>query len=431
MAENNQLVTLRDKFQDSSIVAALQSSVPSTMQKYLTPDRVTRIVLGAVSRDKYLMQCTPASILRSVMDSVSLGLEPTGGVLGQAYMIAYRNNKQGGRYEAQLIVGYRGLISLARRSGGIQSVEAHIVYEKDHFDLEYGLDSKIKHKPSFEADRGKILGAYSVARFVEGGFHFEFMTKAEIDAIRERSRAANNGPWVTDYAEMAKKTVVRRASKFWPMSIDMAKALEIESRAEADEEQIDNNIVDASFANDDDEEKPPTKAQKLNEKLQEPKRAAKKAVTVQVEQQQPAPVAKTEPSPQLIRQPAAHIEQAEEPEQAQATLPGTLPGMAPTRMDVAKQLDKILEYACRKWSQPIVEEQLSLLGTTTEYLARKADIPTLQYYIDTYMAMKDEMPDVPWLPKELAAKLNNDVGMPLRQHFLDEWKELKSRVPRK
>lgn len=219
----------------------IADTLPMTVAKYLSPERMIRVVLSAISRNPLLLQCSKDSIARAVLDAASLGLEPTGGALGHAYLVPFQNSKKDANgnwsklWEAQLIVGYRGLIDLARRSGHIQSVEAHVVYEKDQFRIVFGRDPKLDHSPTFEAERGEVIAAYCVADFRDGAKHCEFMTRAEIDAIRERSKSyqfSKNSPWHTDYAEMARKTVVRRAAKFWPLSAELARAMDLEAEAD-------------------------------------------------------------------------------------------------------------------------------------------------------------------------------------------------------
>jgi len=223
----------------AGIKSHIEQALPATARRYLTPERVTKIALMAISRQPMLMACTRESILRSVMDATTLGLE-LGGPLGQAYLVPYRN-KNTGRLEANFIIGYRGLIALSRRSGEIQSVNANIVYEKDTFEIDLGSGEPPKHIPYLDGPRGKPRLVYSIARFKDGGMHVEMMTMDQVDAIRERSRAKNNGPWVTDYEEMARKTVVRRAAKYWPISIEMAEALAMEDRAEG------GDVIDAEY----------------------------------------------------------------------------------------------------------------------------------------------------------------------------------------
>ncbi len=129
-----------------------------------------------------------------------------------------------GKHEVQFIIGYKGMIDLARRSGNIESIYAHVVYSNDTFEYEYGLHPKLVHKPAM-TDRGEFIGAYAVAHFKDGGYQFEFMPKEEIEKRRKRSRAANAGPWVTDYEEMAKKTVIRHMWKYLPISIEIQQAV--------------------------------------------------------------------------------------------------------------------------------------------------------------------------------------------------------------
>jgi recombination protein RecT len=214
---NDKLAIYRDALTKAQ--PSFAAAIPETVRKFLTPERVTKIALTAIGKTPKLMECTPHSILRAVMDATALGLDVSGGVMGQAYLVPYKDT-------CQLIVGYRGLIALARRSGNIESLAAHAVYEKDHFELEYGLAEKLVHRPSLDESRGKLIAVYCVSKFVGGGQHVETMLKSEVDAIRARSRAGQSGPWVTDYEQMALKTVIRRAAKYLPMSIDLADALE-------------------------------------------------------------------------------------------------------------------------------------------------------------------------------------------------------------
>lgn len=184
---------------------------------HLDAERVTRIVLGCVARTPKLQDCTVTSIVRSVMQAAELGLEP-GSAIGQAYLVPFGN-------DCTLIIGYRGLLDLMRRTGDVASVSGQAVYDGDVFELEFGLEEKLRHVPMGETDPAKLKGAYAVVRFRDGSHQMGYMTRKQIDAIRSRSRAGSSGPWVTDYAEMARKTVLRNVAKWCPMSIEMAKAL--------------------------------------------------------------------------------------------------------------------------------------------------------------------------------------------------------------
>jgi recombination protein RecT len=171
-------------------------------------------VLTQIRLTPDLARCTRESLLGAIMQCAQVGLEP--GPLGQVYFVPYRRQ---GVLEVVMIIGYRGLLDLVRRSGQVLQVASHIVYEHDDFEVVWGTDERIVHRPRF-ADRGRPVLAYAVARLRDGGTDAEVMTVEEIEAIRRRSRAADTGPWVTDWGEMARKTVLRRLCKRLPMAIE-------------------------------------------------------------------------------------------------------------------------------------------------------------------------------------------------------------------
>lgn len=180
------------------------------LPKHMTTDRFFKIALNCISKTPALQKCTPASLFQSITTAAELGLEP-GGALGEAYLVPYGN-------VCQLQIGYRGLIRLARQSGELATIEAHVVHENDDYELQYGLDPKCSHTPTLTRDPGKPVFVYVVAKLKGGGHHIEAMTVAEIEKIRLRSKSGNSGPWMSDWSEMAKKTVVRRAAKYLPLS---------------------------------------------------------------------------------------------------------------------------------------------------------------------------------------------------------------------
>lgn len=184
----------------------------------IDPQRLKLVALGAFTRTPALWTCDPVSVARSIVEAGQLGLEPTG-LLGGAYLVP-----RGG--QCTLLVGYRGLVMLAMRSGLVQRVEARVVREKDVFEYGYGLEPYLRHLPSTEADPGPYTGAYAVLFYRDGSRQFDYMSIAEIEAVRKRSAAKDAGPWVTDYAEMCKKTPLRRLMKMAPLTIEVASKLD-------------------------------------------------------------------------------------------------------------------------------------------------------------------------------------------------------------
>jgi recombination protein RecT len=224
-------------------VRAREADIVATLVPTIPRDRFIAVALQAITRSPRLLQCTPASIIKALRDAAELGLEPSG-LMGSAYLVPYRNRKSN-TYEAQLIAGYRGLIDLARRSGEVKTIEAHVVRERDEFVFEFGTTAYLRHVPYLNVgdldendqpiDAGNFVAAYAFARLTSGEVQFEVMDVPQIEQIRRRSKAADDGPWVTDWAEMARKTPTRRLLKYLPLSaVALTRALELEDAAEGD-----------------------------------------------------------------------------------------------------------------------------------------------------------------------------------------------------
>jgi recombination protein RecT len=195
-----------------------KTQVALCLPKHLTADRFVRVAITALTRIPKLAECTPESVIKCMMSCSELGIEPDG---RRAHLIPYGK-------ECTLILDYKGLVELAKRSGDVSNIHAQIVCEQDFFEYDTG---EITHKIDFRKDRGAMYAAYAVITFKDGSKHTEVMNKVEIDAIRKRSRAGGNGPWVTDYNEMAKKTVFRRASKWVTLSPEIQDALDKDADA--------------------------------------------------------------------------------------------------------------------------------------------------------------------------------------------------------
>jgi len=203
---------------------ARKADIAQAAARHVSADRLARVVLNCVARTPALRNCTMLSIYRAAMMAAELGLDP-GSALGECYLMPYKD-------QCQLLVGFRGLITLARRSGEVETVQAWAVYEDDEFHVHLGTRPEIVHNPRFDGDRdpSRITHVYAVAKLRNTETPmFDVMTRAEVELVRKRSRAGASGPWETDWAEMARKTVVRRLAKYLPMSVEMAKAVALES----------------------------------------------------------------------------------------------------------------------------------------------------------------------------------------------------------
>lgn len=212
-----------------------EGQIRAALPNFLTVERMTRIFLTTIQKTPKLLECDQKSLIGAFMQSAQLGLEPDG-LLGQAYIIPYGN-------QAKFQIGYKGLLALARRSGEITSFNAQVVYEKDKFEFEYGLNDKLKHVPCMNGDRGSLIAVYAIARFKDGGYAFDVMFKCDIDKIRKSSKAQStkDSPWNTWEEEMWRKTVAKRLMKYLPQAIEAQRASQIDERIDM---QLDEDIIE-------------------------------------------------------------------------------------------------------------------------------------------------------------------------------------------
>jgi recombination protein RecT len=223
-AETKQL-TIKQHLGNPALLKQIQAALPS----HMTADRMARVALTAINKTPKLAQCTQESFFLALMTCSQLGLEPDGRL---AHLIPYGN-------QCQLIIDYKGLVDLAYRSKQVTAIHAEVIYEGDEF--EYSLGEVTKHVPwswrqgEKPAERGRVLGAFCIIKMIDAEKH-EVMTLDELDAIRERSQGYRKAksenkvhPWISDWAEMAKKTVFKRASKWVPLSPEVRDAVNTDS----------------------------------------------------------------------------------------------------------------------------------------------------------------------------------------------------------
>jgi recombination protein RecT len=197
-----------------------------------------RIAYNSIASDEKLLQCTHASILGGMMEALKLGLT-LGGPMQEAWLIPFNNNKKG-TIEATFIVGYQGYRNIIDRAKSTIDLHPRAVYHNDEFDFGFGTRPFITHAPAWKRGQqaGQLIAVYAVAHLRGGGLQMEVMPKSEVDEHRKRSRAANSGPWVTDYDAMALKTVLRKIAKYLPKSSDLlARALDLDDKADRGEDQ--------------------------------------------------------------------------------------------------------------------------------------------------------------------------------------------------
>lgn len=165
-------------------------------------------IIATVASSPSLQKCTPESIALAAYDAATLGLPVN--KLGLAWLVPFGN-------EAKFQIGYRGYIQLVMETGFVLEVSAECVYQNERFHYRLGTNPTIEHEPvELGKVKGAFVGAYAIAKLANGLTKHVVMDKGQIDHIRGKSRSSSNGPWVTDYDEMAKKTVVKRLCKMLP-----------------------------------------------------------------------------------------------------------------------------------------------------------------------------------------------------------------------
>lgn len=229
-----QVSNVREMLAHPAALKQLQSVAASHMK----PDRLVKVVANSFRQTPKLAEAEPMSLLGAMMTCATLGLEPNT-PMGEAYLIPFRNNRKQVT-EVQLIIGYRGFIELAYRSGKVLSIEGGIHYsDDDMWDYERGTNFRLRHVEG--PQEGDKLHAYALARIAlpEGreGFAAAVLPWSKVIATRNRSqnwqsaekygKTASN-PWSTDEDAMAIKTAVRALQKWLPKSAEMATATQVD-----------------------------------------------------------------------------------------------------------------------------------------------------------------------------------------------------------
>jgi recombination protein RecT len=198
----------------------MQPEFQAALPPQIPVEKFIRTTITAVQMNPELLQADRRSLLGAAMKAAQDGLLLDG---REAAPVIFKT-KDGPKVQYMPMVG--GLLKKIRNSGELASISAQVVYELDQFDYELGDNERIAHKPYLGQDRGKPIACYAIARTKDGAIYREVMSVADVQKVRESSRAKDSGPWVQWWDEMAKKTVIRRIAKRLPSSADLDQVLE-------------------------------------------------------------------------------------------------------------------------------------------------------------------------------------------------------------
>ena len=224
--------------------AAFLAAIPKGT---LEIDRFMQSAILALTNPKMrnLLNCSKESIYRSLKEAASYGLE-LNGTLGQAYLIPY-NEK--GVMTCHFQMGYKGLISLARRSNTIKTIAAECICENDVVDIELGMNRHLSHKIDITKERGDVIAYYCLVELINGGVQFCVKTKKDIEKHRDKFSKAYNPKdseniWNKNFDAMALKTCVIQALKLCPISIEALEAVSKEEQEDIKVDESDFTVVD-------------------------------------------------------------------------------------------------------------------------------------------------------------------------------------------
>lgn len=229
----------------NSVKGLLDSPVVKNKFKDLLKNKAaqfTSSLITLVNNDSYLSDADPMSIITGAMQAAQLDL-PLEKQFGFAYLVPF-NTKEGNRWvkKAQFVLGYRGYIQLAMRSGQYRSINVGTIYEgqlKGWNPLTEELEFDPEAKESDE-----VVGYFGYFKMLNGFEKTVFWTKENVEQHRinnskNRDKKALTGVWASNYDAMAQKTVLRNLlSKWGILSIEMQKAI-LTDESDADEQEVD------------------------------------------------------------------------------------------------------------------------------------------------------------------------------------------------
>ncbi len=228
----------KSKINDTkSLLESYSDRIAAVLPSHLTPERMIQVAMAAFGRNPELLNCSKASIIQSVLTASELGLD-LNPVMGHCAIIPYKG-------VATFQPMYKGLLDLAYRSGRVTLVDGHLVHANDKFNYTFGLNPNLEHTPA-SGERGNKMGAYVVAHIKGMAPAFHYMSRADIEAHRNRySKAWNKStsPWAkfheTQPSEsdgMWLKTVFIQLCRWLPKSTEMANMEKLEKAIKVDYE---------------------------------------------------------------------------------------------------------------------------------------------------------------------------------------------------
>jgi recombination protein RecT len=232
--DQNQQPTIQQELE------TLKPRIKEALPNHVSCERFMRGVQIAIAVNPELMQADRKSLFTAAYAAAQDGLMPDG---RESVFLVFNTNvaKPGEQPRAIKKVQYlrmvSGILKLIRNSGELESIASRIVFEADEFRLEYGDSEAIHHVPCTRGQRGEPIGVYALARLKSGAVVREYLTRDEVEAIRNSSKAPNGPAWGGPFRlEMWRKSAIKRLSKRLPLSTDFL-------GRDDDEEEFETDIT--------------------------------------------------------------------------------------------------------------------------------------------------------------------------------------------
>lgn len=221
----------------TQLLNSYRVQIGKLLPNFIRPDAFISSVLTYILKNPELMDCSRRSILGCALKLAQFGLMPDE-VTGEAYLSSELNHRTKAR-ECTFIIGYKGLIALAKRSGQVQNVETEVVYganenDGDYFDYDLGLNKKLEHKPVGLDDQSRITHFYAIMYLPSGATSFKVLTRKSVEKVRDEA-LINKAPgskshtiWTKKFDEMGMKTAIRKLFKNTPISSEMNKVISLD-----------------------------------------------------------------------------------------------------------------------------------------------------------------------------------------------------------
>lgn len=191
--------------------------IKAALPTHISVDKFIRVAMTAIQINPSLLNCTRQSLYSACMLAAAQGLLPDG---REGAIVGYGET-------AQWLPMVAGICKKARNSGEISSMDSEVVYEKDSFKSWTDEKGKHFHFEKATGERGKPILTFAYAITKDGGFYFEELTEAQVEAIESSSRA-KSGPWKGKFRdEMRRKSAIKRLAKYrLPSSTDLDDVLQ-------------------------------------------------------------------------------------------------------------------------------------------------------------------------------------------------------------